>query len=100
MGKKKIEKMKKAKAGLYIPPERAAEIMADVEAWEMPDEFKDGAAVVLGFLSTPEDSPHHGEGFGLYLDWYVLDKLRIGIGSFERALDELERSMDKGGDRG
>ena len=72
MGEKKIEKMKEAKAGLYIPPKRAAEMMAVLEEGGAHPALVDGAAVARGFLTTPEENPRHGQGFEEYAADFLL----------------------------
>lgn len=72
MSKKKTEKVKEATAGLYIPPERAAEMMAVLEEGGAHPAVVDGAAVVLGFLTTPEENPRHGQGFEEYAADFLL----------------------------
>lgn len=72
MGKKKIDKMEEAKAGLCIPPKLAAEMMAVLEEGGAHPAVVDGAAVVLGFLTTPEENPRHGQGFEEYAADFLL----------------------------
>lgn len=107
MGRKKTEKMKEATAGLYIPPKRAAEMMAVVEDAGAPARFMDGMAVALGFLTTPENSPRHGQPFEEYATDFlferVLDSIEDGVArDLRRAgIDaDVRAVIVKGGDRG
>lgn len=64
----KLEKMKRNRAGRYIPREFADEIVGTLEDYDLEPEFIEGAACVLSYLTCPEGSDMHGAEFPKYLD--------------------------------
>ena len=64
----KLEKMKRNRAGRYIPHEFADEIVGTLEDYDLEPEFIEGAVCVLSYLTCPEDSDMHGAEFPKYLD--------------------------------
>lgn len=64
----KIEKMKENKAGSYMQPKFAAEIIADLIEHDADDSFIDGAACILGYLTQPKDGGDHGKPFARFYE--------------------------------
>lgn len=64
----KLAKMKRNRAGRYIPREFADEIVGTLEDYDLEPEFIEGAACVLSYLTCPEGSDMHGAEFPKYLD--------------------------------
>jgi len=50
----KLEKMKRNRAGRYIPREFADEIVGTLEDYDLEPEFIEGAACVLSYLTAPK----------------------------------------------
>ena len=63
----KLEKMKKNRAGHYIPREFAEEIDAVIKQSDCSISFQRGARTVLAYLCCREGKDMHGVGFGDYL---------------------------------
>lgn len=63
-----MEKMKKNKAGHYIPTAYANEIVSAIKAQGLPDDFADGAAFALSYVSCPKDQEMHGAGIADYIN--------------------------------
>lgn len=66
--KEKTVKMKRNRAGRYIPREFAEEIVETIESYELEPEFAEGAVCVLSYLCCPEGSEMHGAEFASFLD--------------------------------
>ncbi len=68
----KLEKMKKAVSGQYVPTKYAAQLWGTAKDFGMPEEFVDGVLFTVGFLTCPEDEELHGkspeEFLSLFLD--------------------------------
>lgn len=64
----KLEKMKRNRAGRYIPREFADEIVGTLEDYDLEPEFIEGARSALSYLTCPEGSDMHGAEFPKYLD--------------------------------
>ena len=63
----KLEKMKKNRAGNYIPIEFVVEIVNTIKASDFSDDFLTGAHVALSYLCCPKKESMHGAGFDDYL---------------------------------
>lgn len=70
----KLEKMKAATAGHYIPTKHAAEIYGAVTESDMSQDFVDGALFALGFLTCPPEDDMHGAAAAEFLDNYQKNK--------------------------
>lgn len=70
----KLEKMKAAVAGHYIPTKRAAEIYGEVIEADMPQDFIDGVLFTLAFLSCPPEKDVYGFSVTKVLDNYQKNK--------------------------
>lgn len=66
--KEKTVKMKRNRAGSYIPLKFAEEIVDTLESRELEPEFVEGAVCVLSYLCCPEGSEMHGAEFASFLD--------------------------------
>ena len=64
----KIEKMKENKAGSYMQPEFAAEIIDELIGHDADDSFIDGAACILGYLTQPKDGSDYGKPFARFYE--------------------------------
>lgn len=70
----KLEKMKAAVAGHYIPTDRAAEIYGAVTDSDVSQDFVDGALFALGFLTCPPEEEMHGVPAAEFLENYQRNK--------------------------
>lgn len=75
----KLEKMKAAVAGHYIPIKRASEIYGAVSESGASQDFVDGALFALGLLSCPEDEAMHGVGVDDFLANYYKNQAAADI---------------------
>lgn len=75
----KLEKMKAAVAGQYIPIKHAAEIYGVVSESDMPQDFVDGALFALGFLTCPPEEEMHGVAAAEFLENYHKNKAAADI---------------------
>lgn len=70
----KLEKMKAAVSGEYIPVKRAAEVYGAVLEAGMPQDFVDGCLFALGFLTCPAKEAMHGAAPDEFLENYLRNK--------------------------